>query len=374
MLETAPLLERRRAGAAARNEISAVTQNPALVRWGAHAVFWGGYLLARTAAAQADDGVLKPELAGFPFLLNRSLVIATYAVLTGAVLAAVFLLRRPEQKRYANLAIVAGSVLAIPFGQHAEEFWPSFLTGEPPGELPLIGYVFEMGWVLPLWGLSQALVGYHLDVLEHARDADRARALAYDAQLKALHYQINPHFLFNTLNAISTLVLESRQAQAEGMLMHLSAFLRYSLERNPTDTVSLAEELDAQRQYLAIEQTRFGDRLVVSFDVDPATAEAKVPSLILQPILENAIKHALSPQTQGLHVRLCARREDKTLRICVEDDGPGLSGPPSRRGLGLANTRERLGLLYGERAGLGIANKAAGTGCIVDLHLPFEVA
>lgn len=378
MLETAPLFSRRRAVAApASSQDLALAQRPALVRWGAHAAFWGVYLLARTAAAEANDMMpSSPEWASFPFFLNRALVVASYLTLTGAILLGVQYLRNPEHKRFANLAIVVGSFAAMPLGQFVEEFWPSLLAGEPRNAYPLIAYMFQMGWVLPLWGASQALIGYHLEVVEQARDVARARALAYDAQLKALHYQINPHFLFNTLNAISALVLESRGQQAERMLMRLSAFLRYSLDRDPTDKATLAEEFDAQRQYLGIEQTRFGDRLRIDIDVDPAAAGARVPSLILQPILENAIKHAVTPQQQGGHIRVTARRDGDRLRIRVEDDGPGIDpGPPSRRGLGLANTRERLALLYGECGGLIVTNKAANggpSGCVVELFLPYE--
>ncbi len=377
MLETAPLFSRRRAeAAAASSQDQAIAQRPALVRWGAHAAFWGVYLLARTAAAEANDMMpSSPEWASFPFFLNRALVVASYAVVTGALLVGVQFLRKPEHKRYANLAIVFGAFLVMPVGQFVEEFWPSLLAGEPRNVYPLISYMFQMGWALPLWGASQALIGYHLEVVEQARAVVRARTLAYDAQLRALHYQINPHFLFNTLNAISTLVLESRGPQAERMLMRLSAFLRYSLDRNPNDLAPLSEEIDAQRQYLGIEQTRFGDRLVIDFDIDPAILKARVPSLILQPILENAIKHAVTPQLNGGHIIVSARRDGDVLRIKVEDDGPGIeAGPPSRRGLGLANTRERLALLYEDRGGLVVSNRKSGgaSGCAVELFLPYE--
>ncbi len=379
MLETAPLFSRRRAQtAAAPREAEPQIRRPALVRWGAHAGFWGVYLFARTAAAEANDMMpTSPEWAHFPFFLNRTLVVVSYALLTAALLGAVGLARRPEHRRYANIAILLGAFIVMPVGQFLEEFWPSILAGEERNVYPLISYMFQMGWVLPLWGASQALIGYHLQVVEQANAVARARSLAYDAQLKALHYQINPHFLFNTLNAISTLVLESRGPAAERMLMRLSAFLRYSLDRNPNDLSPFAEELDAQRQYLGIEQMRFGDKLVVDFDVEPSVLKARVPSLILQPILENAIKYAITPRATGGRIVVQARRENDLLRIRVEDDGPGLDAcaRSDRRGLGLANARERLALLYGERGGLTVSSKTAeagGPGCVVELHLPYE--
>jgi two-component system LytT family sensor kinase len=150
-----------------------------------------------------------------------------------------------------------------------------------------------------LWGLTQALLGYHFETMAQARAVARAQALAYDAQLKMLHYQINPHFLFNTLNAISTLVLEKRNAQAESMLLKLAGFLRYSLDRQPTEMAALTAELDAQRKYLEIERTRFDDSSKCASMFEPGLENARLPSLILQPILENAIKYAITPRTDG---------------------------------------------------------------------------
>src|SRR5262249_43147890 len=149
----------------------------------------------------------------------------------------------------------------------------------------------------------------------------RAQKLAHDAQLRMLHYQINPHFLFNTLNAISTLVLEGRNDQAERMLLGLSGFLRYSLDRQPEELAPLAAEIAAQRKYLDIEQTRFGDKLTVRFDIEPGLDHVALPSLILQPILENAIKYAITPSAAGGHIEVTARRDHGVLRIHIEDDG-----------------------------------------------------
>src|SRR5215475_11869913 len=140
-----------------------------------------------------------------------------------------------------------------------------------------------------------------------------------------LHYQINPHFLFNTLNAISTLVLDKRNAQAESMLLRLAGFLRYSLDRQPTELANLSAELEAQRKYLEIEQTRFDDKLRVRFAIEPGLENARLPSLILQPILENAIKYAITPRADGGRIEVTARRDGALLRIRVEDDGPGIA-------------------------------------------------
>ena len=150
-----------------------------------------------------------------------------------------------------------------------------------------------------------------------------------------LHYQINPHFLFNTLNAISTLVLEKRNEQAENMLLRLAGFLRYSLDRQPTELAGVSAELEAQRKYLEIEQTRFDDKLKVRFDIEPGVENARLPSLILQPILENAIKYAITPRAEGGSIDVRATRDGELLRMSVEDDGPGIApedaAPPARR-------------------------------------------
>src|SRR5262249_2851941 len=194
----------------------------------------------------------------------------------------------------------------------------------------LLTFFFRFGWALPLWGLTQALLGYHFQTIAQARAILRAQSLAHDAELRMLHYQINPHFLFNTLNAISSLVLDGRSELAEKMLLRLSGFLRYSLDRQPTELAALTAELEAQRKYLEIEQIRFGDKLEVRFEIEPGLENAKLPSLILQPILENAIKYAITPNAEGGRIDVRARRDDGLLRICVEDDGPGLPEGPRR--------------------------------------------
>lgn len=345
--------------------------HPAWTRWGAHAAFWLMYFAFRTAAAAADP---PDDASDFPYLLNRVMVVASYALLTGILLAVVAGPRASRSNWARNLALVLGAVALAPATQYSEQVWPLWLAGFSPERYPFVIYLFQFGWALPLWGLTQALLGYHFETMAQARAVSRAQALAYDAQLKMLHYQINPHFLFNTLNAISTLVLEKRNAQAEGMLLKLAGFLRYSLDRQPTEMAALTDEMAAQRKYLEIEQTRFDDKLKVRFTIEPGLENARLPSLILQPILENAIKYAITPRTEGGSIDVSATRDGDILRICIEDDGPGL--PPDgdarrRRGVGLANARERLELIYPGRAGLTARNREPN-GCRVEIWLPLE--
>jgi signal transduction histidine kinase len=355
-----------------RHKPSTVLSQPSVVRWGAHVGFWLLYLAFRSAAAGAEP---PPEdMREFPYLANRLLVVASYLVLTGALLA---LFAGPGASRSnwpRNLGLILAALLLAPLTQWAEEFWPRALANAQQPPAPFITYMFLFGWALPLWALTQALLGYHFESMAQARAVARAQALAYDAQIKMLHYQINPHFLFNTLNAISTLVLERRNEQAESMLLKLAGFLRYSLDRQPTAMAALSDELEAQRKYLEIERTRFDDKLKVKFDIEPGLETVPVPSLILQPILENAIKYAITPRIDGGSIEVAARRDGDLLRISIADDGPGLppEGSPSpRRGLGLANARERLELIYGERAGLSAHNREPH-GCRVEIWLPLE--
>jgi two-component system, LytTR family, sensor kinase len=355
----------------ARSAARGLLDHPAWVRWGAHIAFWLTYFAIRTAAATAEP---PPMASDFPYLSNRIAVVATYCLLTGILLAGIAGLAATRSSWPRNVGLVVGAILLAPLTQFSEQQWPIWIGGWEQQRAPFVSYFFQFGWALPLWGLTQALLGYHFETMAQARAVARAQALAYDAQLKMLHYQINPHFLFNTLNAISTLVLEGRNAQAESMLLKLAGFLRYSLDRQPTEMAALTAELDAQRKYLAIEQTRFDDRLKVRFNIEPGLENARLPSLILQPILENAIKYAITPRTDGGSIDVSAFREGDTLRICIEDDGPGLptsDAMPRRPGVGLANARERLELIYGERAGLTARNREPN-GCRVDIWLPLE--
>jgi two-component sensor histidine kinase len=193
------------------------------------------------------------------------------------------------------------------------------------------------------------------------------------AKLQALQMQLNPHFLFNTLHSISSLMHRDVEA-ADRMIARLSELLRHTLESSDTQEVPLREELDFLQRYLEIEQTRFGERLTVRLEIAPDTLDAQVPNLVLQPLVENAIRHGIEPHAKPGQIRLQARRENGMLRLQVGDNGAGLlrSGPP-REGVGLSNTRKRLEQLYGDGFKFEFNNSDSG-GLVVSVAIPFRVA
>ena len=204
----------------------------------------------------------------------------------------------------------------------------------------------------------------------------QAQALAAESQNQMLRYQINPHFLFNTLNALSSLILQKDFERAERMVLSLSTFLRASLEKAPGDKITLADELEAQRQYLAIEQERFGDRLKLSETLPAALRNALVPGLILQPLIENAVKYGVARSTSPVNVEILAEARGEHLVITVRDDAvadlaPGAAGAPQTLGVGLTNVRRRLAVLYGE-TGVLTCGPRLGGGYAATIELPLE--
>jgi sensor histidine kinase YesM len=178
----------------------------------------------------------------------------------------------------------------------------------------------------------------------------KAESMAHEAQLKMLRYQLNPHFLFNTLNSISSLVNKRDDSRANEMILQLSDFLRHSLYIDPVEGITLKEELDALNLYLRIEQARFGDRLLIHLDVSSDAEQLHVPSMILQPLVENAIKYAIAPCEEGGEIKISAGLyKDEMISISVADNGPGFDEnliDESSVGVGLRNTRERLNTFY----------------------------
>ncbi|HEX4696408.1 MAG TPA: histidine kinase [Candidatus Udaeobacter sp.] len=193
------------------------------------------------------------------------------------------------------------------------------------------------------------------------------------AQLRALKMQIHPHFLFNTLHSISSLVLED-PPKANSMIARLGDFLRLTLENSDQQLVSLKEETEFLRCYLEIEKVRFGDRLTVAFQLEPQTLSAQVPHLILQPVVENAIQHAIAPRTAQGHISIEAKRVDSLLHLEISDNGPGIDRNGdlfATKGLGLSNVRTRLNEIYGSEFRFELVNSGSG-GLTVVMEMPFR--
>lgn len=204
---------------------------------------------------------------------------------------------------------------------------------------------------------------------EQLRSAQLESQLAH-SYLQSLRMQLQPHFLFNTLNAISALALAD-PLQARLMIARLGDLLRLTLEEHHAQQVPLARELEFVRCYLDIQRIRFRDRLETRFDVSDDALRAAVPSMILQPLVENALRHGLSDRTSRGNLSVEARREDEHLRVCIEDDGLGLPPGGGIEGVGLGNTRARLGALYGELAQLKLSKREGGGTC-AELRIPFR--
>ena len=210
---------------------------------------------------------------------------------------------------------------------------------------------------------------------EKARAAERRegayRRAAKAAELRSLRYQVNPHFLFNTLNSLSALVLTGKTQAAEKVIQTLSTFYRRSLADDPTADVPLREEFDLQRLYLDIEAVRFPRRLRANYELPPELEEARVPGMILQPLVENSVRHAIAPSSGTVTITLAAREEYGRLVLSVSDDGQGNGHDGEARaghGIGLANVRERLGARFGEEA--TIVSGAVPGGYSTQLRMP----
>jgi len=193
------------------------------------------------------------------------------------------------------------------------------------------------------------------------------------AQLRALKMQLHPHFLFNTLHSISSLVLED-PPKANSMIARLGDFLRLTVDNSEHQLVTLKEETEFLRCYLDIEQVRFGDRLTVAFELEPQTLSAQVPHLILQPVVENAIQHAIAPRAAQGHINIEAKRLNSLLRVAISDSGPGISSNANslgKKGVGLSNVRSRLQQIYGPDYRFELMNAGDG-GLTVVMEIPFQ--
>jgi two-component system LytT family sensor kinase len=270
-----------------------------------------------------------------------------------------------------SLQVSLSTILFRPFDQmmRPRPFWTGY-WGRFFEEyhLELIAYGMIIG------------VGYAFDYYARYRErefrASQLEAQLAQAQLQALKMQLHPHFLFNTLNAIAGLVRDRKDKAAVQMLAGLSDLLRHTLENAGKQEIPLREELDFLELYLDIQQMRFSDRLKVQMEVAPETLNARVPNLILQPLVENAIRHGIAARVSSGLIAVSARLVNGLLQLKVEDDGPGLKRDwrmEDGTGLGLSNTRERLEQLYGREHRFEVRNREGG-GVEATLVIPWRVS
>jgi two-component system, LytTR family, sensor kinase len=336
--------------------------------WILQTIGWSGYFFLRSLSGFANS-------MGWMLLVHTLLLTATGYSLT--LLMASLYRRLIKMQPLWTLILSLGTV-AIAAGIFSViETW-SYATFLKPGARPVgveyFGAILLDFSLLAAWTALYYGINYFLLLEDQIRQRERLEGQASSAQLAMLRYQLNPHFLFNTLNSISTLVLLKQTERANAMLARLSSFLRYTLVNEPTAKVTLAQEVETLKLYLEIEKMRFEDRLRPHFRIEPETIGARLPSLLLQPLIENAIKYAVTPAENGGDIWITASQEGQAVRIEVADNGNGdgaeLAGSPST-GVGLANIRDRLSQAYGPAHRFDTRQNERG-GFSVIIEIPFE--
>ncbi|WP_447724067.1 sensor histidine kinase [Sphingomonas koreensis] len=281
-----------------------------------------------------------------------------------------------------GLAVVlASAVLAVIDGATGEWIARLVVSSQRPVPFGLraTNNFIALVWQFALLGAAFTVIEANNVARERERElavaretASRAEAAASAARLAALRYQLNPHFLFNTLNAISSLIVTRDYELADAMLAKLSEFLRATLSADPDELIALEDELVTLQHYLEIESVRFGERLEVDFVCPPDLNDALVPNFLLQPLVENGVKYAVAPSATPVAIRVEATADADTLVVTVEDDGAGYDVKPGT-GVGIANIRQRLATLYGARGSIETVKRERGYLAIVRLPLERRV-
>mgnify|MGYP003384404639 CR=1 FL=1 len=338
--------------------------------WNLHSAGWAGAIAMRGAVALANGQSLS-----FLFIILLSAVTGYSISLLLSVVYRAVIERRPVVMWSTTLlAVTLGSVLYAYIDAWVAQTMRPTIDGSPFAQLWL-GALYIDGILLGAWSALYYAINFFVRAEEQQDQMLRLEAQATSAQLTMLRYQLNPHFLFNTLNSISTLVLLKQTEQANAMLSRLSSFLRFTLINEAEAKVPLTQEIETLKLYLDIEKMRFEERLRPKFEIDPAVSEGLVPSLLLQPLVENAIKYAVTPKEEGADIIVAAQLVGHKIRITVSDTGPGLpvgqQNPMLSIGVGMANTRERLMQAYGDEQRFKHRIKSTG-GFEVILELPYQ--
>ena len=299
------------------------------------------------------------------FLIWAALAVAVYYLQRGAITSLLGLVRRTA----GHLLLLVSILLTLPFVVHTVD-WREWQIGDrAPAfhalNIMLYAFVLIAARLLDTYRDNRAReVALHEAELRRAeleRSLERSR-------MDALRAQVNPHFLFNALNSLASLIESSDNEGAYEVVERLAALLRNALDYSRDRVVRLEEELQFLDAYLGIEKIRFGERLIVETDIDERCLRCAVPSFSIQPLVENSIKHAVSGTDTPVTIRVAARTDGSSLTLEVSDDGPGLRDD-AQHGVGLSNVSSRLAHLYGDRASLETRNNASG-GATVSLHIP----
>jgi two-component system, LytTR family, sensor kinase len=345
--------------------------------------FWAFYFAMNTLRMLPEPAEQQLHAAG-----KRAAV-----VLIGMVLSCLlYLVLRPLDHKPLGRRIFAAFLASVPISfAYAAVNYTAFYVFDPSDQVMteiakypekmadpitmMINSAMDWYFFIVAWAVLYIALSYAEAVRDAERRAASFRAAAQSAEIRALRYQVNPHFLFNTLNSLSSLILTGKREGAERMIMNLSTFFRTSLTADPTEDVTLAEEIRLQRLYLDIEEARFPERLAVEIDVPDSLLTACVPCLILQPLIENAIKYGVSRSSHPVTVRIAAHEDPHGLVLSVEDDGQPAQGgeaeaeEPDGTRTGLRNVRDRLVARFGKASAVRWGARPGG-GFVVTLFMP----
>jgi two-component system, LytTR family, sensor kinase len=342
--------------------------------WVLQSIGWGGYFVLRILSILSN--VTADRL--WSYVLHTALLTAAGYSIT--LLMAAAYRRLIKMKPLVTWLGTIMIVLTAAAGFSAIETWSfsTFVNPEfRPEGLRFLGAILFTVSLLIAWSALYYSINFFLMLEEQSGRLLRLESQASNAQLAMLRYQLNPHFLFNTLNSISTLVLLKQTDRANAMLSRLSSFLRYTLVNETTGLVTMAQEIETLKLYLEIEKMRFEDRMRPHFHIDPSCDRALLPSLLLQPLIENAIKYAVTPQEEGADISVEVRRQVDRVLITVSDTGPGADSHYQVRaaqstGVGLANIRDRLAQAYGENHRFETHSEITG-GFRVFIEIPYQI-
>lgn len=344
--------------------------------WNLQLAGWGGVFLLRAVTAIAN---------GLPLNL---LAVTTVTTITGfsiSLVLSVIYRQLIGRTPFVTWGMTALALIGAVIIYASIDAWVQGIyygeTREATFAQRFIGLSFIPLTLLGGWSALYYAINFFLTVERQADRLERLEAQTTSAQLAMLRYQLNPHFLFNTLNSISTLVLLKQTEQANAMLTRLSGFLRHTLIAEPGSQVTLEQEIETLQLYLDIERMRFEERLRTHFEIEERAMGARLPSMLLQPLIENAIKYAVGTQEEGARIAVTARVVGERLRLSVEDTGPGAElggamsgssslGKPVSTGVGIANIRNRLMQAYGD-SHLFETRSEPGGGFTVLIEIPF---